>query len=392
MAQKSPLIHTFSDMLSPDALALLSASGSELVMQIGLDVVRGVVLDVLSGKNLRDSTEILTRRRIAALNLATLHLFLEGVNRSHDFLTQLPHLATSILSQHQLSKTDRWLAQWTLGLTDKAFQNVLRDDPHALAAYRDHYIETCRQVIENHTREQGILSGEIRLTSGARAELNWLFLTYLFNTIGAQTLAIRGSEKSAYGKLFEKLILGALLSIFGFEHVTPPPEKFERVFWLSSREERRESDATLLYEPGKGVRFDIGFIGRGNPEISLDKVSRFEREISLGRSRYYMATIILVDRIGAGSRIERLAQEIQGTIVQMSASYWPQQVAQILNQIFGFQHELVTMSQDKIGEFLQFELAKIEIEQFIGLAERFERNRVSEENGQYMFLNENENE
>jgi hypothetical protein len=73
------------------------------------------------------------------------------------------------------------------------------------------------------------------------------------------------------------------LHILGFEYVTPPPHKTSRVFWLSSREERRESDATLLYEAGKGVRFDIGFIGRGNPEISLDKVSRFEREISLGR-------------------------------------------------------------------------------------------------------------
>ena len=36
-----------------------------------------------------------------------------------------------------------------------------------------------------------------------------------------------------------------------------------------------------------------------------------------------MATIILVDRIGANSRIERMAEEVQGTIIQMSAGYWP---------------------------------------------------------------------
>src|SRR3990172_192510 len=104
----------------------------------------------------------------------------------------------------------------------------------------------------------------------------------LIKTIGAQTLAIRGSEKSAYGKLFEKLVLGSLLHILGFKHIAPPPQEYEKVFWLSSRNEKRESDATLLYELGQGVRFDIGFIGRGNPEISLDKVTRFEREISLG--------------------------------------------------------------------------------------------------------------
>ena len=36
--------------------------------------------------------------------------------------------------------------------------------------------------------------------------------------------------------------------------------------------------ASALIKAGHGVRFDIGFIGRRNPEISLDEVSRFERE------------------------------------------------------------------------------------------------------------------
>ena len=62
------------------------------------------------------------------------------------------------------------------------------------------------------------------------------------------------------------------------------------------------------------MRFDIGFIGRGNPEISLDKVTRFERVISLQGAHFYLATIILVDRIGANSRIETLAQAVEGTI------------------------------------------------------------------------------
>jgi hypothetical protein len=92
---------TLSELLSPSAIKLLSASGSELVQQIGLDVVRGVVLDVFSGKNLRDSTEQLTRRRIAALNLATVELFLKGSTASQDFVANLPDLAAEILSQKQ---------------------------------------------------------------------------------------------------------------------------------------------------------------------------------------------------------------------------------------------------------------------------------------------------
>jgi hypothetical protein len=159
------------------------------------------------------------------------------------------------------------------------------------------------------------------------------------------------------------------------------------VFWLSSREERRESDATLLYQAGKGVRFDIGFIGRGNPEISLDKVTRFEREISLGRSKYYMATIILVDRIGANSRIERLAEEVEGTIVQMSAGYWPQQVAQVLNKKLGFKHYLVNAKLEDIDAYISGALRDVPLEDFIGLTGQFEENFIEEEKGQYSMFN-----
>lgn len=360
-------ITSLSQLLSTEALRLLSASGTDLVQQIGLDVVRGVVLDVLMGKNLRDSTEMLTRRRLASLNLAMVSLFLQGTMDSSDFVNQLPHLATEILVQKRLSKAERWLAQWILGLTDKSFQNVLRDNPESLKGYRDQYIETCREVIHQYKQTGGELSGTLTTDSGIKAEINWLFLTYLLNTIGAQTLAIRGSEKSAYGKLFEKLVLGSLLYILGFQQTTFPPQQLEQVFWLSSQGERRESDATLLYKAGQAVRFDIGFIGRGNPEISLDKVTRFEREITIGRSRYYLATIILVDRIGANSRIERLAEEVDGSIIQMSAGYWPQQVAQVLNRKIGLTHPLVKMDQSSVHNYLQNAIASVPLARLIGL-------------------------
>jgi len=189
--------------------------------------------------------------------------------------------------------------------------------------------------------------------------------------------------------LFEKLVLGSLLHILGFRHVAPPPQEYEKVFWLSSRDEKRESDATLLYELGQGVRFDIGFIGRGNPEISLDKVTRFEREISLGRSKFFMATIILVDRIGANSRIERMAEEVQGTIIQMSAGYWPRQVAQVLNRTLGFKHDLVRMNDSETEKYLRKAMKKVPLEEFIGLSENFGNQYVKEEQAQYNLLDEN---
>ncbi len=364
--QKQREISSLSDLMSPDALQLLNASGSDLVQHVGIDVVRGVVFDVLTGRNLRDSTETLTRRRLAALNLATVDLFLRGATRSADFIEQLPNLAVEILSHKPLKQNEKWLAEWTLGLTDKGVQNILRDSPDNLLRYRDQFVETCRAVIADHEATHGELHGLLELGAGVKAEVDWLLMTYLLNTIGAQTLAIRGAEKSAHGKLFEKLVLGSLLHILGFKHVMPPLQDLEGVFWLSTQGEKRESDATLLVEAGKGVRFDIGFIGRGNPEISLDKVSRFEREITLGRSRWYMATIILVDRIGSNSRIVELAKAINGTIIQMSAGYWPQQVAKELNHALGFQHELVNMDRSQIDAFLRQKLNEVPLEQFIG--------------------------
>jgi hypothetical protein len=389
MPKKKTQLNSLTELISTTDLDLLSASGSQLVEQIGLDVVRGVVLDILTGKNLRDSTEALTRRRIATLNLATMELFIKGSANSKDFINQLPKTATDILAKGKLTKAERWLAQWILGLNDKAFQNVLRDDPDAIAEYRDRYIQICDEVIAARKAEKGSLQGEITINGNQKAQINWLWMTYLLNTIGAQTLAIRGSEKSAYGKLFEKLVLGSLLHILGFQHITPPPQEYEKVFWLSSRNEKRESDATLLYELGQGVRFDIGFIGRGNPEISLDKVTRFEREISLGRSKFFMATIILVDRIGVNSRIERMAKEVDGTIIQMSAGYWPRQVAQVLNKTFGFKHELNRMSDSETEKYLRKAMRKVPLEDFIGLSENFDDQFIKEDQAQYNFFDEN---
>lgn len=369
--------NNLSELLSPDDIELLSASGTKLVQQVGIDVIREVVYDVLTGKNLRDSTEVLTRRRIATLNLAMLKMFIKGSSSSSDFIKNLPKIASQTLLNGHVSKADRWIAEWVLGLTDKAFQNVLRDDSDKIIEYRNNYIKICQDLIESHEKEFGILSGEFQLSSGVRAKINWLFMTYLLTTVGSETLAIRGSEKSSYGKFFGNIVLGSLLHILGFKLVPSNyPIKhhgqIDKIFWLSSSDNKRESDATLLYQAGKGVRFDIGFIGRGNPEISLDKVSRFEREISFGRSDWYMATIIIVDTIGKKSRIETMAKEVEGTIIQMSMGYWPQTVAQKLYKVLGYKHELVEMKQSEIGKYLREKLKDVPLNELIRFEEQIE--------------------
>ncbi len=357
-------VETLSNFMEQTSLQLLVANGTDLIQQIGIDVIRDIILDVLVGKNLRDSTEKLTRRRIASLNLAMASLFIKGSSTSLDFVNQLPYTASSILTQKALPKGERWIAQWMLGLTDKAVQNVLRDNKALLETYRDGYIQACKEIIDHHRQVYGELSGNIKLDDGTEISIDWLWLTYLLNAIGSQTLTIRGSEKSTFGKLFEKLVLGSLLSILGFRFV-PQQQTGEKVFWLSSQDEKRESDATVLYEIGKGVRFDIGFIGRGNPEISLDKVTRFQQAEVIRGIPFYMATIIIVDRVGRDSRIVEMARAVNGTIVQMSAIYWPQQVAELLKNTFGYEHELIGMNETHIEEYLREKLKAVPLENFV---------------------------
>jgi hypothetical protein len=350
MSSKDKTEHkNLTDLVSPEALDLLSGSGAKLVEKIGIEVVRGVVLDVLTGKNLRDSTEALTRKRIATLNLALLHMFLNGANNNPAFGTELIDFACNRLAEARITKEERWLAQWVLGLTDKAFQNVLRDERNALVNYTNEYKETCRRIVENFERTHGVLSGTLEIESELKAEINTLFMVYLLNAIGSETLTIRGSEKSSYGKLFEKLILGSLLSILGFKLVERDNlRRLNKVFWLAEQGERRESDATLLYTAGKGVRFDIGFIGN---------------------TKWYLATIIIVDRIGKNSRIEKLARRIGGAIVQMSMSYWPKEVAHELNKVLGYSHKVLKLSDEKLENYLKHQVAKVPMEKIIGISE-----------------------
>ncbi len=350
----------------PNAKKILSSKGKDIILEIGIDIIRGVVCDVLTGKNLRDSTELLTRKRIISLNAATLSMMINGSSKEKNFVKKLPEFASQALKIGRMQKQERWLMQWMLGLTDKAFQNVLRDDVENIEKYKNSYIEITQKAIGEFRKDYGDIQGSIALNAKTKAALNWDFMVQLMSTVGAQTLAIRGSDKSTFGKLFEKLILGAVLNILGFKMVEPYKlNKRKKVFWLSSRQEKRESDATLLYEAGKGVRFDIGFIGRGNPEISLDKVSRFEREIELGNQKWYMATIIIVDRIGQNSRIETLAKSIKGNIVQMSGAYWPVQVAKILNDTLGYKDPILKISPNKLNSYIKSKVNQVPFQEIL---------------------------
>ncbi len=356
---------SLSKYLPKIGVNLAKYSGRELLERVGQEVIKDVVTSILCGGNVRTLTESLTQRRISLSNAALLVAYLRASKEIENFSEKFPSIVKYELQNSKLPPAQRIFLQWFIGLTGKSIQNVLRSDKTQLEIYLKELEQAISDAVKTSVSEFGDLQVEVMLGEQSH-NLNWQSILQIFVGIGTQTLAIRGSEKSMYGKFFEKLILGSMLYLLGFELVDPNTStKSKKVFWLSQRESRRESDATLLYKPGVGVRFDIGFIGPGNTEISLDKVSRFEREMEFGKKHHFMSTIIIVDRIGEGSRIVELAKKIDGSIVQMSMNYWIKEVATILQEKVDFKHELLKLTNEDSIVYIQKHMKSLELERLV---------------------------
>lgn len=339
-------------------LSLAHYSGKQVIDRLGVEVIQETVASVLCGYNIRSLTETLTRRRLTISNAAMIKTFIRAAAEIENFTGELISILKKELRTASSTEKKIFLL-WIAGLTGKSVQNVLRGDKNNLDQYLDNFKECIEKATSVCQKEFGDLSGQMTINKSI-GMIDWLLINYLSSAIGTQTLAIRGSEKSMYGKMFEPLILSTLLQLLGFEKTSIDNRtKSENVFWLSSRKNRRESDATLLYKLGQGLYFDIGFIGPGNPEITLDKVTRFESHLRYGQRSYEMSTIIIVDRIGERSRITRLASEVNGYIVQMSMSHWVKEVCAILNKVLGHEHEILKIDAIDLESYIREKVKEI---------------------------------
>lgn len=362
---KKPTEKLVSQFVPEMGKRLARYSAIEMIERVGDEVIKEVVASVLCGGNIRSLTEGLTRKRLSLSNAALFFTYLQASKNIEDFEDKMSDIVSHEMKNSKLSAEEKLYLEWMLGLTKKGIQNVLRGDEETTKEYLSDLEKSLINSSNQLTATFGDLSGNLNIGKDS-FWINWKSLLQIFTAIGTQTLALRGSEKSMYGKLFEKLILGSLLTILGFEYIEESNiKKMKKVFWLSSRGDKRESDATLLYKPGVGIRFDIGFIGPGNTEISLDKVSRFEREMDFGRRNHFMSTIVIVDRIGTKSRITDMAKLIDGRIVQMSMSQWITEVCEILQDTIGFEHPLLKMSDEQSINYVRKEITKIDLRKFI---------------------------
>jgi hypothetical protein len=359
-----------SELFPESGKILLTGGGKEFVERIGIEAIRNAVYSVMLGENLRSQTEPISRRRIAQVSGSIVAMFAQGYFAMPDFQEKLSELAaTQLKNVRRNDNANVWPAQWLLGLTGKSVQNVLRGDTQDLDEYIKEFenaikdaAKHCREQIGNYRMQLGYFHDQ----EGKVAELDWEGITRLTTAIGAQTLAIRGSDKSMYGKLFERLILGSFLTILGFKRVNKKTNKeMQGVFWLSDSAENRESDATLIIRPGKLVRFDIGFIGPGNPEISKDKLSRFANEVIEEGETRSSVTFIVVDRLPQTSKTIEAAKKIGAEIIQMSMQYWPKELCNRLTERFGFENEIQKIDDKDLKEYLRNKLGEIKIQDFL---------------------------
>ena len=357
---------TLRELIPEESVKLVKYSAQDLINRLGKDIISSVVESVLCGGNIRHLTEGLTQRRILLMNASLMMTYLKALNSIDNFQENISHIVKTELGVRRLNANMKSYLYWFLGLTAKSIQNVVRDDQGF-----ERYLTTLDSNLEDISQYITNEYGELDMTisnNGVEYMMKWPSLLRCMLAMGAQTLTIRGSEKSMYGKFFEKLVLGSVLSIIGATIIDKKDTtKKNMVFWLSQTDdERRECDATLLVRAGFGVRFDIGFIGQGNTEIPADKLSRYERVSERGDRRLYTSTIVLIDKIGNESNVLNIARRSGGHVIQMSGTYWVYELAKTLKEEFEFyDHPLLTMSKEDSIRYIKENISKLDMSLFV---------------------------
>lgn len=337
----------------------ITTTREDFSKSIGEEGTKDIIKNVLLGGNVRDTTEFITQRRLLNSYASMMDLFTDAL-QVEDIDTYL----NSVTQELSNAKGDAKIFYlWLLGLTKKGFDNIARGQ---LSQYSSSFASSTKEAIKDFDNEFGSLTGELEI-NGKKIKLSWELLCLFSIALGSQTLTIRGSSKSMNGKMFEKLVLGSLLSIVGFEYCSTPPKKIQdndKLFWLSNMDENeRETDATLIYNK-KAVSIDIGFIGKGNPEITLDKVSRFGMYKQIGGIDHSMSTIIIVDTVGENSDLFNKAAKVNGSVLQMKNANWTIDFANLIYEKFRIESDLRTKQIDELSVFFDSALKGIDIKIF----------------------------
>lgn len=356
---------TIRENIPDTSLKLVKYSSKDLIDRLGKEIIARVVESILCGENLRNLTEHLTQRRILLMNASLLITFLKSLKSVDDFESNISHIVKEEIKIRNIGKNVKCYLYWFLGLTGKGIQNVVRDDS-GYELYLNNLDNNLKDISESLESAYGDIDINIQ-NNGIEYLMKWPTLLRCMLAFGSQALTIRGSEKSMYGKFFEKLVLGSALKLIGGELVDKnDTSKLNMVYWLSQTDEdKRECDATFLVRAGFGVRFDIGFIGKGNSEVPADKLSRYERVSESGGRRIYSTTFVLIDKIGDSSNVFNIAKRNNWHVIQMSGTYWVYELAQTMKEEFEFyDHKLLYMTKEESIRYIHENINSINLSQF----------------------------
>lgn len=203
--------------------------------------VREAVARILEGHNYRLFFEDVTKRRLIAAYRTLARFKMEDQTDDEKWKAAVIEEITS--------GDDKNLKYWLLGLTRKTAQNLGVTQAEYPSLF-DGLIHEIQSQSEN-------------LNIRDSALLVWA---------GAATLTVRGSQKAKVGKLLEKGIVRAALTILGLSEAD---EDFILNI-MPDQEVDRETDAEVRTRRGT-VRIDVAMIGEGNPKVIDDKIGRVGR-------------------------------------------------------------------------------------------------------------------
>lgn len=241
--------------------------------------LRILTLHLLMGRNYRLITEKNTKDKLLFTYLWLSDIVTEAKREFGENWQSA--LIDDLFSLRRKMPEQKNLMYWLIGLTAKTSVNLgvaTTDIPNVMSDLLSH--------IRSLFNEVG---------RGNSVDDTWLLLM-----AGSATLNIRGSEKSTIGKVLEKVMIRAILSILGLEEGVN--------FWTNIErdlEVDREADAEIATNRGR-IRVEVGLISSGNQEVTEDKIAR------VGRNG-----IILFDKVGAKTRIYQTAERNSVKLVQI---------------------------------------------------------------------------
>lgn len=312
------ILTDYSNNIHPtiDRKTFIDAVGKETLKESIKDVV-------VNGENYRPLTERQLRSKVLRSDYFLTKLLPEIIEEftthteDHSIENFFVSLAAQLIVEPTNSEQFK-IALSLLGLTKKGLDNILDNNPWQLYNYCLDLSKSITEFVNQHFNK--------KVSEVTNDEFEY---TLQLLSISSLSLAIRGSMKSMVGKLFERLILGTSLSLLGLKYLSTPPTYTEKeyselcdrnqaYFWLSSKEKNgREKDATIMYRD-KIIDIDIGLIGKGNPEIAADKLSRFKPEYKFKNRVFPAKTIILIGRVNNGKIIQASAHNTNGKVIEIT--------------------------------------------------------------------------